>query len=195
MDKFAREFENIHRIPYVVDAVNGSHIPIVAPRLHAVDYYNHKGFHSILLRGVVSRKCMFWDFDIGWAGSMYDANLWRKTAVGQFYEAGKLAPYALVGDAAYPCRPWMLVPFRDYKDELCGSQPRSAQPRRNWRELPRNIGVHQTRSYKRISNFNDNRRQNCKRVVCKAKWDCQKFVDGKNKGVRGINVLHRRRLA
>jgi hypothetical protein len=118
MDKFARKFENIHRTPYVVGTVDGSQIPIVVPRLYAVDYYNRKGFHSILLRDVVSRKCMFWDFDIGWAGSMYDANLWRKTAVGQFYEAGKLAPYALVGDAAYPCRPWMLVPFRGHKDEL-----------------------------------------------------------------------------
>ena len=49
MDKFAMEFENIHRIPYVVGTVDGSHIPIVAPRLHAADYYNRKGFHSILL--------------------------------------------------------------------------------------------------------------------------------------------------
>ena len=62
MDKFARKFENIHRIPYVVGAVDGSHIPILAPRLHAGDYYNRKGFHSILLQGVVSSKCIFWDF-------------------------------------------------------------------------------------------------------------------------------------
>ena len=118
MNKFVREFENIHGIPYVVGAVDGSHIPIVAPRLHAADYYNRKGFHSILLQGVVSSKCMFWNFDIGWAGSMHDANLWEKTAIGQFCEAELLAPYALVGDAAYPCRPWMLAPFRGYKDGL-----------------------------------------------------------------------------
>ena len=118
MDKFAREFENIHEIPYVIGAVDGSHIPIVAPRLHATDYYNHKGFHSILLQGVVSSKCLFWDFDIGWVGSMHDANLWGRNAIGQFCEAGKLAPYALVGDAAYAYRPWMLAPFRGHKDGL-----------------------------------------------------------------------------
>ena len=76
MDRYAREFEELHQIPYVVGAVDGSHIPIIAPRLHAPDYYNRKGFHSILLQGVVSAKCLFWDFDIGWAGSMHDANLW-----------------------------------------------------------------------------------------------------------------------
>ena len=49
MDNFAQEFQDIHNIPYVVGAVDGSHIPIIAPRLHAADYYNRKGFHSILL--------------------------------------------------------------------------------------------------------------------------------------------------
>ena len=118
MEKYASEFENLHGIPNVVGAVDGSHIPIVAPRFHAADYYNRKGFHSILLQGVVSSKCLFWDFDIGWAGSLHDANLWGRTAIGQFCEAGKLSPFALVGDAAYPCRPWMLAPYRGHKDGL-----------------------------------------------------------------------------
>lgn len=74
MDKFVEESQNLHIIPYVVGTVNGSHIPIIAPRLHAADYYNRKGFHSILLQGVVSSKCFFRDFDIRWAGSMHDAN-------------------------------------------------------------------------------------------------------------------------
>jgi len=49
MNKFVDEFQSLHNIPYVVGAIDGSHISIIAPRLHAVDYYNHKGFHSILL--------------------------------------------------------------------------------------------------------------------------------------------------
>ena len=118
MDKFAQEFQNLHNIPYVVGAVDGSHIPIIAPRLHAADYYNRKGFHSILLQGVVSSKCLFWDYDIGWAGSLHDANLWARTHIGNFCEQGRLAPYVLVGDAAYPCRPWMLAPFKGHKDGL-----------------------------------------------------------------------------
>ena len=118
MEKFAEEFQDIHGIPYVVGAVDGSHIPIVAPRLHAADYFNRKGFHSILLQGVVSSRCVFWDFDIGWAGSMHDANLWAMSDIGKFCEDGRLSPYALVGDAAYPCRPWMLAPYKGHKDGL-----------------------------------------------------------------------------
>ena len=112
MEKYAQEFQDLHQIPYMVGAINGSHIPIVASQLHAPDYYNRKGFHSILLQGVVSAKCLFWDFDIGWAGSMHDANFWGRTTIGQYCEAGKLHPYALVGDAAYPCRPLDVSSFQ-----------------------------------------------------------------------------------
>ena len=105
-ERYAQEFQDLHQIPYVVEALDGSHISIVAPRLHAPDYYNRKGFHSVLLQGVMSTKCLFWDFDIGWANSMRDANLWGRTAIGQYCKAGKLSSYALVGDAMYPC--WLL---------------------------------------------------------------------------------------
>ena len=82
--------------------MDGSHITIIAPRLHAPDYYNRKGFHSVLMQGVVSAKCLFWDFDIGWACSMYDANIWSRTAIGQYCKANKLWPYNLIGDAVNP---------------------------------------------------------------------------------------------
>ena len=49
MDRYAHEFKDLQQIPYVIGAVDGSHIPIIAHRLHVVDYYNRKGFHSILL--------------------------------------------------------------------------------------------------------------------------------------------------
>ena len=62
MDEFVDEFQNLHGIPYAVGAVDGSHIPIVAPRIHAADYFNRKGFHSILLQDVLSNKWFFWEF-------------------------------------------------------------------------------------------------------------------------------------
>ena len=111
MERYAEEFEDMHQISYVVGDVHGFHTPIIAPRLHAADYYNRKELHSILLQGIVSSKCLFWNFDIGWAGSLHDANLWSRSEIGQYCEAGKLSPYVLVGDAACPCRPWILSPF------------------------------------------------------------------------------------
>lgn len=36
--------------------------------------------HTIARRG--GEPMLFWDFDIGWTGSMHDANLWGMIAIG-----------------------------------------------------------------------------------------------------------------
>lgn len=59
-------------IPYVVGAIDGSHIPIIAPRDNHVDYFNRKGFHSILLQLTVAANCSVWNYDVGWAGSTHE---------------------------------------------------------------------------------------------------------------------------
>jgi hypothetical protein len=113
-----QDLTNLHKIPYVARVFDGSHIPIIAPRQYMSDYYNRKGFHSILLQAVVSSKCLFRASDIGWAGSMHDANLWARSDNGQFCKAGRLQPYALLSDAAYSCKPWMLAPLKGLKHGL-----------------------------------------------------------------------------
>jgi len=64
----ASEFEKVGGIPYIISVVDGSHVPIIAPKIDLASYYCRKGFYSTLLQGVVDSKCLFWDFDFGWAG-------------------------------------------------------------------------------------------------------------------------------
>ena len=61
MAHIAIEFKALHQIPHIVGVVDGSHIPIVAPSIHAPDYYNCTDFHLVLLQGVVTSMCTFWD--------------------------------------------------------------------------------------------------------------------------------------
>ena len=63
------------QFPQCVGAMDGSHIPIIAPPVNAKDYYNRKGFQSILLQGVVDHQCKFMDVYIGWPGSVHDARV------------------------------------------------------------------------------------------------------------------------
>ena len=38
-------------LPQCVGAIDGCHIPILAPKENHCDYYNRKSFHSIVLQG------------------------------------------------------------------------------------------------------------------------------------------------
>ncbi len=56
-------------------AIDGTHIGILAPADDPADYYNRKGFHSLILQGVVDHKLKFWDINMGWPGKVHDARV------------------------------------------------------------------------------------------------------------------------
>ena len=112
----SQRFEALHEIPYIVGAIDGSHIPIIALAQHAPDYYCRKGFHLVLLQGIVDSSCCFWDYDVGWCGNIHDYNLFNKSKIGKHCMREKLHLYALLGDVAYQPRLWMLTPYIDSKD-------------------------------------------------------------------------------
>jgi hypothetical protein len=114
----AKEFEKLHNIPYIIGAIDGSHIPVLAPVIGGEDYYCRKSFHSALLQGIVDTNCIFWDYEFGWAGSLHDWTVFQQTKVGRACMEGKFQPYKLIGDAAYPVRPWMYCPFKGTSDGL-----------------------------------------------------------------------------
>jgi hypothetical protein len=72
LQRISSKFEALKGIPFVIGAVDGSHIPIIAPSLDPISYYCRKGFYLALLQGVVDNRCRFWDYDFGWAGHCHD---------------------------------------------------------------------------------------------------------------------------
>ena len=41
-------FEQTWGFPQCIDSIDGSHIPICAPELNHTDYYNRKGWYSMI---------------------------------------------------------------------------------------------------------------------------------------------------
>ncbi|KAF0920087.1 hypothetical protein E2562_033337 [Oryza meyeriana var. granulata] len=128
----ASGFEALSGIPGVVGAVHTDHIPIVAPRENAGEYYdrrltdrNQKATYSIAVQAVVDADGAFTDVCIGHPGSLSDAEVLKKSALYARCEAGLLLgddhrnwqglrrqqPQWLVGGANYPLTRWMLVPY------------------------------------------------------------------------------------
>jgi len=52
-------FDCLCEIPYILGAINGSHVPIIAPKVDPKSYYFRKGFYYTLIQGIVDAKCSF----------------------------------------------------------------------------------------------------------------------------------------
>ena len=116
-------FERRWGFPQVGGAIDGSHIPIVAPADHHTDYFNRKGWHSVIMQGVVDHRYRFMDVQVGWPGSVHDARVFSNS--GLFIQGnsnnlfpkwfkqidGVRVPIFLLGDPAYPLLPWLMKPF------------------------------------------------------------------------------------
>ena len=58
-------FKTNHGFPQCAGAVDGCHIPIVSPQECPADYYNRKGWHSIIFQGTVDDRGRFIDMYVG----------------------------------------------------------------------------------------------------------------------------------
>ena len=109
--------------PQTVGAIDGTHIPILRPQESASDYYNRKGYYSILMQAIVECRGIFIDVNIGWPGKVHDARVfansscYRKGSNGTFFPdwsrviGGVSVPLVILGDPAYPLLPWLMKPY------------------------------------------------------------------------------------
>ena len=87
-------FEHKWGYPQCCGAIDGSHIPIIAPRQFHTDYFNRKGWHSIILQGVVDGRYCFTDITVGWPGTVHDARVFQTLRF--FAEARVVVSLAIV---------------------------------------------------------------------------------------------------
>lgn len=123
LDDVVNKFESKCGFPQCAGAIDGSHIPVQAPYMNHTDYYNRKGWYSILIQAVVDSDYLFRDINVGWPGSVHDARVFSNSALygkvtsGNLLQGharsieGKSVPVFLVGDSGYPLMRWLLKPF------------------------------------------------------------------------------------
>uniref|UniRef100_A0A672HMP7 Protein ANTAGONIST OF LIKE HETEROCHROMATIN PROTEIN 1-like n=2 Tax=Salarias fasciatus TaxID=181472 RepID=A0A672HMP7_SALFA len=123
--EIVKGFHDRWGFPQCAGAVDGTHIPILAPSHNPADYYNRKGFYSIILQGVVDHNMKFWDVNIGWPGRVHDARVLSNSSLYERGQNGTLlpslqetiqdvdVPLVILGDAAYPLLPWLMKPYQE----------------------------------------------------------------------------------
>ena len=78
--------------PQCAGVVDGTHIPTISPEDFLADYYNRKGWHSILMQSTVNHLGQFMDVYIGWPGRVHDARVFANSTLYQKGQNGKLLP-------------------------------------------------------------------------------------------------------
>ena len=94
------------------------------------DFFNCKRFHSIILQGVCDTNRMFWNVCAGQPGGVHDVGQFAVSfvaaqfstrqilAVPVIYLRGMdIRPY-LIGDTAYPSRPYLLRNFKSANEAM-----------------------------------------------------------------------------
>ena len=131
------KFEQKWNFPHVIGAIDCKHINIQAPINSATEYYNYKGFFSIILIGVVDANYNFIFADVGCQGRISDGRGFKNKILYKQLEKQTLdlpspkpvwipycvdVPYMMLGDKAFS--------LKDYTMKLFDGNPASGSPER-----------------------------------------------------------------
>jgi len=102
----------------LIGAIDGTHIPVLPPKIGYRDFVNRKGWPSMVLQGYVDNNYIFRNITIKYPGSVHDATVLKDSNLYQNNETlipkhcininGKEIPLMIAGDPAYPLLPWLL---------------------------------------------------------------------------------------
>ena len=101
----------------VIGAIDGTHIPIKAPKQNLEHYINRKGFFSVQLQVICDPDLFIIYVFCGYPCSVHDARVFRNSLICREVEVNPDNCFPgnshILGDAAYPLKRWVLTPFRD----------------------------------------------------------------------------------
>ncbi|XP_025153259.1 putative nuclease HARBI1 isoform X5 [Harpegnathos saltator] len=111
--KTQRYYVENKNFPGIIGSIDGSHIRIDKPSEDPVAYINKKHYFSIHMQGTVNEQNKFLDVLIGYPGSVHDARVFANSSLAEDLPALCHNGNIILGDAAYPCLPQLITPYRD----------------------------------------------------------------------------------
>ncbi|XP_072142081.1 uncharacterized protein [Dermacentor andersoni] len=114
-----KNFDSKWNFPNAVGCIDGKHFAITCPDGSGSEFYNYKGFYSLIMLALADANYRFILVDIGAHGRMSDGSFFRKSAIRTSFENNTLdlpsghngLPLCIVGDATFPLRPYLMRPY------------------------------------------------------------------------------------
>nr|XP_022308063.1 putative nuclease HARBI1 [Crassostrea virginica] len=135
------DFYQIAGFPNVLGAVDGSLIPIIAPKNNEPEYVCRKGFHAINIQVVADASLRFTNIVCKWPGSVHDAFIFANSALKDQMETRNDG--WLLGDSAYALKKYMMTSKSNPSDQ--GEENYNAAHSRTRVVVERALGVCKSR--------------------------------------------------
>ena len=112
--------------PHTIGAIDGKHVACKAPPKSGSEYYNYKGFFSVILLACVSADYKFLWADVSGNGASSDAQMFNCSDLREGLEQDNIrgwprpdplpndtqdVPYFIVGDDAFSLRTFLMKPY------------------------------------------------------------------------------------
>ncbi|XP_058817776.1 putative nuclease HARBI1 [Topomyia yanbarensis] len=124
-ETISNDFGTLHRFWNCVGAIDGKHVAIRKPDDSGSQYYNYKGFYSIVLMAVANAKKEFLMIDVGMNGKISDGGVLFYTKFGELLREKSLNlpnpaplpltneefPFVFVGDEAFALDSNLMKPY------------------------------------------------------------------------------------
>lgn len=111
--QIAEEFFQYSGMPCVAGAIDGTHIPIRAPKEREDQFVNRKKFHSINAMMVSTKRHYILYVGSRFPGSVNDSRVLRNNQLYEKFNSGwhPFSDAYLLADSGYPLLEWLLVPI------------------------------------------------------------------------------------
>ncbi|XP_071637288.1 putative nuclease HARBI1 isoform X1 [Temnothorax longispinosus] len=111
----ASEFLQVAGFPNVIGCVDGTSIKVRTPA-HKIKstYVNRHDIPAITLQGICDARKRFIDVFTGIPGKIHDSRVLKLSDINDNLQKICEGKFHILGDAAYPVREWLMIPYRDY---------------------------------------------------------------------------------
>lgn len=107
------QFHDIAGFPNVLGCVDGTQIPILAPRVNEYVYVCRKGYHSLNVQGVCDAELRFTNIVAKYPGSSHDSFIWKNSSVCLYLQQMTVTGGWLLGDSGYPLSDCLMTPLNN----------------------------------------------------------------------------------
>lgn len=106
------QFYNIAQFPRILGAIDCTHIRLVfnVNPAESRRFINRHHYHSVNTQVVCDANFRIINIVARWPGSVHDSRVWNNCSLHGDFESGQFDGW-LLGDAGYPCMPFVLTPL------------------------------------------------------------------------------------